>query len=160
MKRDVSLVSIHLQYNDVLKWINKQTLLRLYFRNTRVLCAGNRDVSKTVVAFTCKIHICKNVFEPSTSRGSKTFLQMFYFTCNHVLKCLGAEKILQNILAVSCLLPNTHEPALLQPITVFPWLRWEWRRAARRRDNETLTPSPAHFLKHFCKCFILPVTTV
>jgi len=53
---------------------------------------------------------------------------MFY-SRNHVQNDLGAVSILQNILAVSCLLPITHEPASLQPITVFPWLRWELRRA-------------------------------
>ena len=38
---------------------------------------------------TCKIkhlqNICKDVLEPSEVDSSKTFLQMFYFTCNHGL---------------------------------------------------------------------------
>jgi len=28
-------------------------------------------------------NICKNVLEPREVEGSKTFLQMFYVTCNH-----------------------------------------------------------------------------
>ena len=50
------------------------------------------------------------------------FLQMFYFTPTPSKNVLAAVEILQNTLAVSRLLPNIHEPASLQPITVFPWL--------------------------------------
>jgi len=56
---------------------------------------------------------------------------------------LAAVKILQNIFArcadqLRCLLPDIHEPASLQPNTVFPWFAWEWRHAARGRHNTTL----------------------
>jgi len=33
------------------------------------------------------LQICKNVLEPREVDGSKTFLQMFYFTRNHFKPC-------------------------------------------------------------------------
>jgi len=52
---------------------------------------------------------------------------------------LAVVKILQNILAVSCLLPNIHEPASLQPITAFLWLTR--RRAEQRHDFGGIAPT-------------------
>jgi len=36
-------------------------------------------------------NICKNVLEPREVDGSKTFLQMFCFTCNHGLSQLNIK---------------------------------------------------------------------
>jgi len=55
-------------------------------------------------------------------RVCKMLLKCFILHVTTSKNVLAAVKILQNILAVSCLLPNIHEPASMQSITVFPWL--------------------------------------
>ena len=50
---------------------------------------------------------------------AKTFAKMFY--AKTFAKMFYA-KTFAKMLAVSCLLPDIHEPASFQPITVFPLL--------------------------------------
>jgi len=69
-----------------------------------------------------------------------TNVSVFYSTCNHVCKrsdsvsaANNLAQILQNVLAESRHVWNIHEPKLLQPITAFPCLSWQWRHSVRLR---------------------------
>jgi len=116
------------------------------------LAGSNMAWRQTVV--TCKIkHLQKCFKSRRLPAALKHFCKCFILHVPTSKNVLAAVKILQNILAVSCLLADIHEPALFQPITVFPWLAWEWRHAARRGDKNSdwllVRPFPKTFLQMF-----------
>ena len=61
----------------------------------------------------------RDVDFPGLGRGCKNVIKCFIL---HVTTSKNVLAVVKIILSVWCLLPNIHEPALLQPNTVFPLL--------------------------------------